>query len=435
MFSSTSRRLTRYCRIKVVLLDIYRAKHSGVIFSLFFLLSACSSYISLIDDAPESVLLKSKRPRNLSCPHDAIATSTAEDNEILSSVFSSEKLSLEEEMIMAILQQMAVRPATSSPSARLQLALFKNERWQFYDYYQPAPAMPLWQGLQDLTTRLKLKPLSHYLKLAQKVYPRLMEIGPSFAQYLETYQEDLSQDQAEGPFFKAGQIIKSGESVPTPRWTQLPQKLKNNTSMAPLQTPIFASSAIKDAQVKCNFDMDLYSKSVYLVRPHPGANYNVFGRLKNNKEAFLVVTSVELQQPKPIGGTKTLLQQKPSANPTPMCLVDGQLQNQLLMLSMRGRDPGQHLYHLLLYSMSSANSTRDVEEYLAFPRHQFLYEPARMLYESSRGSINNMESFLRMDFPIYHSPKLGEVWAWTRFADKDQALSIDERYDAAIKCR
>lgn len=432
MFSNTSGRLSGLFRSRRLTYPLFRLKS---FITLFFLCSACTSYISLIDDAPEGVPLKEKRDRILSCQQNSIATNSSDDNKILEQVFSNLSLSIEEEMIMAILQQMAVRPATTSPSSRLQIALLRNRQWEFFDYYKSEPTMPLWQGLHDLTKRLGLKPLSYYLKLAQQNYPHLMEIGPSFAHYLETYQESLSEEHRDGAFFKAGQVLKSGESVPTPNWTKLPQKLAHNEALAPLQVPVFKSKTLEQAQVSCNFDIDLYTKSVYLVRPHPGANYNIFSRLHNNK-AFIVMTSVELQDPHLINGTKTLLKQKPSRSAIPICQVENSDGDKLLMLSLRGRDPGQHLYHLLQYSMSTASSIKDVEEYLAFPRHQFLYEPARMLYESSRGSVNNLESFLRMDFPIYHSPELGEVWAWGNFKhSKKQGLAIDDRSNAVLKCQ
>lgn len=439
MFSSTSVRFRSYTLAVLAVLKRLKfnggVKHFQLTFLSFFCLSACSSYINMIDDAPKSLPLKQEKPSALSCnSSSALASHSSEDNETLNEIFAKTKLSLEEEMIMAILQQMAVRPATTSPWSRLQVALINTRgEWDFYDYYKAAPDMSLWQGLNDLTKRLKLKPLTYYLRLAERVFPSSMEIGSPFARYLEKYRSQLAEDQSESPFFKAGQILKSGESLPTPNWSGLPKTLKSSNSINPIRTPVFKSSSITEANVKCNFDIDLYSKSVYLVRPDPGVNYNAFARMKG-KRAFIVATSVELQDPTPIKGESTILKQKPAIRPIPVCVVEREQGHQLLMLSLKGRDPGQHLFHLLQYSVSNASKISEVETYLSFPRHQFLYEPARMLYESSRGSITNMESFLRMDFPIYHASSLGEVWVWGKFPGEGQGLAVDERSDANLKC-
>ena len=438
MFSSTSSSILRIKRVLnqsiMAPLAQVRVKHFSLFLLNLFLLVGCTSYINLIDDAPETLPLKQNLPQKLSCDKaPMIASQSVEDNKTLDDAFSSLNLSVEEELILAILQQMAVRPATTSPWSRLQVAVLKNSKWTTYDYYKAAPAKPLWQGLHDLTKRLGLKPLSHYLRLAEKVFPSSMEIGSPFAQYLEKYKSPLSEDIAMGPFFKAGQILKSGESIPSLKWTRLPGLLKTNDPLSPLKTPVFTSTSFDSTKVQCNFDIDLYSKSVYLVRPDPGVNYNILARFKK-KSGFFLITSVELQDPKPIQPGVTILRQLPALRPAPICLVEREANHQLLMSSLKGRDPGQHLYNLLQYSIDKASKIEEVGTYLSFPRHQFLYGPARMLYESSRGSATNLESFLKMDFPIYHSPALGEVWVWGKFLDGSSGLSVDERTQASLQC-
>ncbi|MBH49080.1 MAG: hypothetical protein CME71_13005 [Halobacteriovorax sp.] len=438
MFSSTSSSITPFngeANQRILAPASYvRVKHFPLLLVGLFFLSGCTSYINLIDDAPEALPLKQSLVQKLSCDKmPIVASQSSEDNKTLDDVFNSLNLTIEEELILAILQQMAVRPATTSPWARLQVSILKNNKWTSFDYYKAAPAKPLWQGLQDLTVRLKLKPLNHYLRLAEKIFPSSMEIGSPFAQYLEKYKSPLSEDIAMGQFFKAGQILKSGESIPSLKWTRLPKLLKDNEPLSPLRSPVFNSTSFESTKVQCNFDIDLYSKSVYLVRPDPGVNYNILARLKKNT-GFVFISSVELQDPKPIQAGVTILRQLPALRPAPICLVEREKDHQLLMSSLKGRDPGQHLYNLLQYSIDRATKIEEVGTYLSFPRHQFLYGPARMLYESSRGSATNLESFLKMDFPIYHSPALGEVWVWGKFQDGSSGLSVDERTQASLRC-
>ena len=234
----------------------------------------------------------------MSCKEvQSVATHSTEDNELLLDTFQKANLKIEEELIISILQQMSVRPATTSPWSRLQIGLYKNNKWVFFDYFNQGNTMPLWQGLYDLSDRFKLKPMNHYLALSEKLFPSSMEIGSPFANYLDKFKEPLINDVSNGAFFKAGQILKSGESLPSLKWTRLPKILKNQTPLKPLKVPNFNSKSFNDSKVQCNFDIDLYSNSVYLVRPDPGVNYNVVARNKG-KESFIFISSVELQNPK-----------------------------------------------------------------------------------------------------------------------------------------
>lgn len=440
LFSTTSITLTVITLVLLVVIYKYRpinrVKHFATLLSAFlFLSTSCTSYISLIDTSTEQIPLKAKSAQNYSCTsNNAIASHSKSDNDTLLELFKNERLSLEEELIMSILQQMAVRPATTSASARLQVGIIDtNGKWQMFDYYRPAPELSLWQGLYDLVDKLKLKPLAHYLGLAKKYFPNSMEIGSPFAQYLYDYRQELSESPQRSPFFKAGQILKSGESIPTPNWSNLPKHLGVKKEFKSLKTPIFKSHTIENTSVECNFDIDLYSKSVYLIRPHPGVNYNAILRAKGQR-AFIFISSVELEAPKSIQGISTFLQQTPALRPIPLCFIKNSESEELMLTSLRGRDPGQHLYHMLQYSISQTQKIEEVETYIASARHQFLYEPARMLYESSRATGNNLETFLRMDFPIYHVPSLGEVWGWGKFSNGN-GLAIDERSESSLSCQ
>lgn len=438
MFSATSNvlksstKVLLHCLTKTT--QLIRQKQFQPILLLFLFITGCSSYIDFIEDSQNDIPLKQKATQLLSCKaENSIATHSPDDNLILLDTFKKTNLKIEEELIISILQQMSVRPATTSPWSRLQIALYKNNEWIFFDYFNHGDSMPLWQGLYDLTDRLKLKSMSYYLNLAEKLFPSTMEIGSPFANYLDKYKEPLVNEVANSAFFKAGQILKSGESLPSLKWTRLPKILKNQKPLKPLKIPSFLSKSFSDSKVQCNFDIDLYSNSVYLVRPDPGVNYNVVARNKG-KDSFIFVTSVELQNPKFVQGQRTLLEQRPALRPAPICVINSKNSN-LLLTSLKGRDPGQHIYNLLQYSINSASKSGDLEAYLAFPRHQFLYDPARMLYESSRGSNSNLDLFLKMDFPIYHTPRLGEVWAWGDFPDEQHTIAIDDRSDANLLCR
>ncbi|MCO4795058.1 MAG: hypothetical protein KC493_15180, partial [Bacteriovoracaceae bacterium] len=67
------------------------------------------------------------------------------------------------------------------------------------------------------------------------------------------------------------------------------------------------------------------------------------------------------------------------------------------------------------------------------PRHLFLQNPNRLLYESEKGSKDQLANFLKLDFPIYHKQNLGLVYGHALVKNKNSFI-LDHRGRGAQNC-
>ncbi|MDD4976334.1 MAG: hypothetical protein PHY93_18390 [Bacteriovorax sp.] len=120
----------------------------------------------------------------------------------------------------------------------------------------------------------------------------------------------------------------------------------------------------------------------------------------------------------------------------PVCQFNNSLQD-IILFSTSGRNPAQHLKHLVSYDISLVDSFQSLEELLKFSRHLFLSNPDRILYESKRGRKSQLDFFLSMNFPIYHVEALGDIIGAGIFKNarrEDLSLIADDRSKARLWC-
>lgn len=115
------------------------------------------------------------------------------------------------------------------------------------------------------------------------------------------------------------------------------------------------------------------------------------------------------------------------------CFLSGE-NIQISIVSTFGRDPAQHLFHIMNYDVLESESLHEVREYINFPRHLFLQNPSRLLYESEKGSPEQLASFLTLDFPLYHKQQLGLVFGHAKLNQKTSFI-LDHRGNGALNCQ
>jgi hypothetical protein len=107
--------------------------------------------------------------------------------------------------------------------------------------------------------------------------------------------------------------------------------------------------------------------------------------------------------------------------------------NKIWAFSNQSRDPGQHLFHLVRYGLPSSQTTAEVDKLIRHSRHLFLSDPVRLIIESERSSDEQVENLLKLNLPIYNADKLGNIWAYTQFAEGNRFI-IDDRNPGAFRC-
>ena len=171
--------------------------------------------------------------------------------------------------------------------------------------------------------------------------------------------------------------------------------------------------------VKCNFDVNKDNLSL-----EEGSNF------------FIAVSSSLVQKPLQNLQSTYFIKSRPSPLPLPVCQFNNSIQD-IVLFSTLGRNPAQHLKHLVAYDINQINSFQSFEELLKFSRHLFLNNPDRILYESKRGRKSQLNFFLSMNFPIYHVEALGDIIGLSSFIKgktEEKSLIADDRSLAKLWC-
>lgn len=81
----------------------------------------------------------------------------------------------------------------------------------------------------------------------------------------------------------------------------------------------------------------------------------------------------------------------------------------LLFVSYTGRDPAQHLVHMIEYLQELPVSVKSIEKVMGAPRHMILDYPLRLGIEADRASEKQLDKILKLDIPIFNERNLGLV--------------------------
>ena len=363
-------------------------------------------------------------------------------------LFENKKFTFIQKAIMLMLIEMSRRPDESSPYARLQVYLKHNGKNYYYDFrpnkLEDDTKMPQLKGLEYLTKKfLPNQSLTSIATTLDNIVPANVNVSAEFETFLhENRQELLKNDILSKSFFKGDEALTKYETFErvsfksiihqylTPLYTN---ELDYNFNINALD----ANKVQKDRyQANCNYDIskELSLRDELLASEQKKAH--IMG-ISEGEDFFLAATSATLHRPF-ITSPKLsyFMKARPSPLPLPVCELKGDAQD-IVLFSSDGRNPVQHLQHLISYDIDQIDSSYTLNEMLNFSRHLFLSSPDRILYESKRGRKAQLDFFLAMNFPIYHIETLGNIFGHATFkSDKklESSLHIDDRSKARLWC-
>jgi len=332
--------------------------------------------------------------------------------------------------------QLALRPDQSSPSSRFQVLIKRNAESHYLDFFSETPGeqFPLLYGLDWILKKYKKKTsLESYAIILDAHFSNKLKVGKSFETFLITNQEKITSHPVLGPFFVRGtEVLKENERVPKLSFLEIVkfyrarsgnQKVIVNTSLTNFTT---ASGQIG----RCNYDFNLYDNSIFLIdKVSPDAN--LFGFASENS-AFMASTSQKISDIQPINSFPLFLGES-KVRSSAVCVIEND-KNQIWTFSNQSRDPGQHLFHLIRYGLTSSKSTYEVDRLIRYSRHLFLSDPVRLVIESHRSRLDQIENLLKLNLPIYNADKLGNIWAYTSFNSQSRFI-IDDRNPGSFSCK
>lgn len=364
-------------------------------------------------------------------------------------IFENKNISFIQKAIMLSLIEMSRRPDESSPYARLQVYLKLDGKNYYYDFrpkkLEDDTKMPQLKGLDYLTR--KFLPKKNLLSIAANldtVVPASINVSTELEAFLRDNRQDLLKNETlTNHFFKGDEALTKYETFQRVSFKSLIQQYQSSvySKDSDYDFDINGLDANKvqkeNYQANCNYDIskELSLRDELLASELKKAH--TVG-ISEGEDFFLAVTSATLYKPfKTAPKMSYFMKARPSPLPLPVCELKGKGQD-IILFSSDGRNPVQHLQHLISYDIDQIDSSYTLNEMLNFSRHLFLSNPDRILYESKRGRKAQLDFFLAMNFPIYHVETLGNVFGHATFkSDKKQesSLHIDDRSKARLWCK
>lgn len=332
--------------------------------------------------------------------------------------------------------QLSIRPDQSSATSRLQVLIRHQKKTQYYDFFsdQTDGQYPYLYGIEWVLKRYgKNKKLEDYGKLLTRSLAGEIKINKELESFLVKNSVAIKADPNLAPYyFRGNDILKENETAPTIdyqklfkiyRSAQKTQKITVNMSLTSFVTE-------KGSTGSCNYDFNLYDNSIFLIdKAIPIAN--LYG-LSSERSAFLATSSQKLDKIDSLKGLP-LFKGESRVRSSAVCMIENN-NNLIWAFSNQSRDPGQHLFHLVRYGLPSSTSSADVDRLIKHSRHLFLSDPVRLIIESGRSSEEQIKNLLKLNLPIYNSEKIGNIWAYTQFANENHFI-IDDRNPGAFLCR
>jgi hypothetical protein len=431
---------------------------TSLLLALFIvLISSCTFLTKKVESIAAPVETESrseKFKKNLYCMENTKIQILLEDDltlkyyrPFLPKIFEEKSFSFIQKAAMLSLIEMNRRPDKATPSARLQYFLRFNNKEYYFDFrsknLQDANLMPYLKGVETLLKDFdKTKNLTSLADILDKNLPPNINVSPELESFLNIHKNDLLKNETlSNTFLKGDEVLTKYESFKRNNLKKILSSFNSDSTSNDSFYESSKNSLLKidsdqsDLTLNCNVDINKNSNSKedFILDDLKKSHYFA---LKENDNFFMAVSSVIIQKPLKNFESTYFIKSLSAPVPLPICQFKNSLQN-IVLFSTTGRNPNQHLKHLVSYDINTIDSFRSLEELLKFSRHLFLNNPDRILYESKRGRKSQLDFFLSMNFPIYHVETLGDITGYASFKNgkhEDMGLIADDRGTAKLWC-
>lgn len=441
------------------MIELKRMIKKFLTLSMLGLFTSCSFFSNKVEsivDSQEkknSTAVKSNK-KNLHCTDNNNLQLLLEDDSTIKyyhsftdRLFNTKNYSFIQKAAMLSLIEMSRRPDEASPQARLQYFLRYKGKDYYFDFrplnLDDDSKMPFLKGIDVLLKNFdQTRPLSKLADALDLIIPQTINVSSELETFLQNRKNELVKDEIlTDVFIKGDEVLTRHESFKRISYKKIVSlyfggKLNLDSQYEFSKnslTPMDVGQA--DLNLKCNTDIN---KEISLKEDafNSSQKSSHYFAIKDGDNFFIAVSSSLIAKPlKNYKGTyffKSLV----TPTPLPVCQFTNK-QEDIVLFSTTGKNPAQHLKHLVTYDISAVDSYPSLEELLNFSRHLFLSTPDRILYESRRGRKSQLDFFLSMNFPIYHVDALGDIIGsagFTRRGLENRSLIVDDRSPAKLWC-
>ena len=430
---------------------VIRLKESTILIKKFYflltlvglLLTSCSTYIQYLENKDSQGLeLKKSEEAPLYCSaidsknkrkhqkdiYNIIHESETGRNEFLNILQSLEKVrnfNIAELSLFYTLYNSIVRPDATNWNGRLQFYIHQDGQEYYYDFHENLSNFEdaLFTFNKERITNI---PMSYLLNMAKTHFPKKFTVQKKLSEFLTTNKDLLSHSKFK-KYYRLDKALQKGET-----FSFNPTKFKPTYKSLKLRKPSPFFDSLENDHLKCNFDSKLYNSGIFIIHKD-NIKENSFAIVNKNGDFAFITTSSG-----PITKAATHLGQSQVEVPefnTPLCKYKDQ-SKEIITIASQTRDSGQLLHHLNQYKYYHSSNLNELIQYTSYARHLFLINPPRMLYESKRGTAKELNSFLSLNFPVYHASSIGQVQSIAKFGSDSKTYTYlqDERVKVYQSC-
>lgn len=413
--------------------------------SSLFLFSSCGLLIKKIDSpiVEKSVIYDNREVKPTYCslensPQMQLVGSNKSSQESYLQFSSKLKnIDIIDHLVLWSLVQLSLRPDQSSPTARLQTLINYNDKAYYFDFFSESDEnqYPYLYGLEWILKKFKkTTSLESYAAIVENKLKDSMRVSPDLERFLLKNQELIKINTTLAPhYFRGTDVLRENESTPRINLRRViseyrKQQKKQNVI---INTTLHKFATTKGYVGECNYDFNLYSNSIFLIDKTLPVS-NIFG-LSIGKDAFLNSSSQIFKEAHSLFGGP-LFKGSSKVRSSAICSIENK-GTKIWTISNESRDPGQHLFHLIKYGLPLSTSVDEVDKLFKHSRHLFLSDPIRLVIESNRSDQQQIQNLLKLNVPIYHADKLGNIWGYVQTKEKESRFIVDERNNGDFVCK
>lgn len=420
------------------------------LFIFLLLLSSCTSLSQKLQNFLETksgLSAPETKKAPLFCENKSHSQFLFEDPQFLTSTqFKNAPFNFIEKSVLLSLLEMQRRPDIVGPYSRLQVITKINNEIKYYDFrpknLDDDTKISYLFGLDFLLKKYNSKnSINSITNFLERSWPPHYLVSSELEIFLAKNKTDIQKNtELSKLFLKGDETLTRFETFSRGNLQKsiaafTKKKLfdKENYEFAKNDLS-FTTTNNDQSTILCNFDESKNSftpDDLFFELAYSSHSFS----FTENDNYFLAIASSHLKTPVDLKD-EYYLRARPAASPIPVCLLKNpNLKLDIALTSTIGRNPSQHIKHLIDYDLINSKSPFTLSHTVNFARHLFLSNPDRILYESKKGRKEQLNFFLQMNFPIYHAEQLGEVTTIASYYENKYNVVIkDERTNKQLLC-
>jgi hypothetical protein len=315
-----------------------------------------------------------------------------------------------------LLTQNALHPYHYPLSARVNFFVFQKNQLTKYQF---SPGSNSLSALSKLTPIFKSPKFEQTLKIFNRHFPKSIEVDSSLVELTKT--EFFKKNQEDYPNLKRGKsFVRIGDIIPRPEL----RLQRNNITLG-------QEDFQNRSGPQCNFDLTKYVDGSFI--PKENDTYSYVTGIQERELTILMTASFKLgKSDKNLTQNIFSLPNIIQSNNIPYCLSASD-QKTILLTSFNTRDAAQIISGLFQYQFFELSTLKQIHQLISFGRHSIFRHPTRVLYESQRGTSDQLEELTQLSVPVYHTDNLGAISGIIR-TQQDNHFLLDDRTAIRENC-